>query len=45
LISFSAPRHHIQPVSEDGDKLVTFRVHCNSERGSKAVMDMYTQDD
>ncbi|MGR3221096.1 MAG: HNH endonuclease [Candidatus Anammoxibacter sp.] len=46
LTRFSATLDHIQPVSKDGDNsfenLVTACLHCNSERGNKAVMDFIT---
>ncbi len=43
LTRFSATLDHIQPISEGGDNsyenLVTACLHCNSQRGSKPVMD------
>jgi len=43
LTRFSATLDHIQPVSKGGDNsfdnLITACLHCNSERGNRAVMD------
>jgi hypothetical protein len=44
LTRFSATLDHIQPVSEGGDNsydnLITACLHCNSQRGSRPVMDI-----
>jgi 5-methylcytosine-specific restriction endonuclease McrA len=44
LTRFSATLDHIQPVREGGDNsydnLITACLHCNSQRGSRAVMDV-----
>ena len=44
LTRFSATLDHIQPVSHGGDNsyenLVTACLHCNSQRGSRPVMDI-----
>jgi len=43
LTRFSATLDHIQPVAQRGDNsfdnLVTACLHCNSQRGSRPVMD------
>lgn len=44
LTRFSATLDHLQPVSQKGDNsynnLVTACLHCNSERGSRPIMDI-----
>ena len=44
LTRFTATLDHIQPASEDGDNsydnLVTACLHCNSQRGSRPVMEI-----
>ncbi|MBW1759828.1 MAG: HNH endonuclease [Deltaproteobacteria bacterium] len=47
LTRFTATLDHIQPVSEGGDNsydnLVTACLHCNSQRGSRPVMDIIVE--
>ncbi|KPL18199.1 MAG: hypothetical protein AMJ92_09220 [candidate division Zixibacteria bacterium SM23_81] len=47
LTRFTATLDHLQPISEGGDNsfdnLVTARLHCNSQRGSRPVMDIVTK--
>lgn len=48
LTRFSATLDHIQPVSEGGDNsydnLMTACLHCNSQRGSRPVMDILSKE-
>ena len=47
LTRFTATLDHVQPVSEGGDNsydnLVTACLHCNSQRGSRPVMDIIAE--
>lgn len=47
LTRFNATLDHLQPVSEGGDNsfdnLATACLHCNSQRGSRPVMDIVTE--
>jgi hypothetical protein len=47
LTRFNATLDHVQPVSKGGDNsfdnLVTACLHCNSQRGSKPVMEIITK--
>lgn len=47
LTRFTATLDHIQPVSRSGDNsydnLITACLHCNSQRGSRPVMDIISQ--
>jgi hypothetical protein len=47
LTRFTATLDHVQPVSQGGDNsfdnLVTACLHCNSQRGSRPVMDILSQ--
>jgi hypothetical protein len=47
LTRFNATLDHIQPVSEGGDNsfdnLTTACLHCNSQRGSRPVMEIMTE--
>jgi hypothetical protein len=49
LTRFTATLDHIQPVSQQGDNsyenLITACLHCNSRRGSRPVMEMYSATD
>lgn len=49
LTRFNATLDHVQPVSEGGDNsfdnLITACLHCNSQRGSRPVMDIITEKD
>jgi hypothetical protein len=47
LTRFTATLDHLQPVSEGGDNsfdnLVTACLHCNSRRGARPVMDIFSK--